>query len=115
MTGMGQIVTWSVRDETLHCVSIIRLYKTFLGENPNIDRKSLARDLTEACQTIIGLEDAFIDLAFEEGPVEGLTATEIKTYIRYIADLRLVQLGLRSPLLYRKKSSPLDGWNSKRC
>ena len=78
MTGMGQIVTWSVRDETLHCVSIIRLYKTFLGENLGIDRKALARDLTEACQTIIGLEDAFIDLAFEAGRLRVLRQPKLK-------------------------------------
>ena len=30
MKGMGQIVTWSVRDETLHCNSMIRLFKNLL-------------------------------------------------------------------------------------
>src|SRR5688572_28624311 len=34
MKGMGQIVTWSVRDETVHLNSIIRLFKTFVSENP---------------------------------------------------------------------------------
>ena len=34
MKGMGQIVTWSVRDETLHCNSMIRLFKDFIKENP---------------------------------------------------------------------------------
>lgn len=94
MKGMGQIVTWSVRDETLHCNSIIKLYKTFLAENPEIDQAALHRDLVAACQTIITHEDAFIDLAFEMGAVEGLTAAEVKRYIRYIADMRLIQLGI---------------------
>ena len=30
MKGMGQIVTWSVRDETLHCNSMIRVFKEFI-------------------------------------------------------------------------------------
>ncbi len=94
MKGMGQIVTWSVRDETLHCNSIIRLYKTFLAENPDIDVAAVQRDLYVACDTILHHEDAFIDLAFEMGAVEGLTADEVKRYIRYIADRRLTQLGL---------------------
>jgi len=47
-----------------------------------------------ACHTIIGYEDAFIDLAFELGEVEGFSAREVKNHIRFIADLRLVQLGL---------------------
>jgi ribonucleoside-diphosphate reductase beta chain len=41
----------------------------------------------------VRLEDAFIDLAFEQGPVPGMSAKEIKRYIRYIADWRLGQLG----------------------
>ena len=41
------------------------------------------------------LEDAFIDLAFEQGPVTGMTPKEIKKYIRYIADWRLGQLGMK--------------------
>lgn len=94
MKGMGQIVTWSVRDETLHCNSIIRLYKTFLAENPEVDQVSLAADLYKACETILEHEDAFIDLAFEMGAVEGMTADDVKRYLRYIADRRLTQLGL---------------------
>ena len=34
MKGMGQIVAWSVRDESLHTESIIKLFHTFLNENP---------------------------------------------------------------------------------
>jgi ribonucleoside-diphosphate reductase beta chain len=43
----------------------------------------------------VGLEDAFIDLAFEQGPVTGMTAKDIKKYVRYIADWRLGQLGMK--------------------
>ncbi len=46
------------------------------------------------CATIVDHEDAFIDLAFELGSVEGLSAEQVKLYIRYIADRRLIQLGL---------------------
>jgi ribonucleoside-diphosphate reductase beta chain len=94
MKGMGQIITWSVRDETLHCNSIIKLYRTFLEENPDIDREELHRRLYDACATIITHEDAFIDLCFEMGAVEGMTAEDVKQYIRYIGDRRLEQLGL---------------------
>lgn len=94
MKGMGQIITWSVRDESLHCNSVIRLFHTFLKENPEIDRERLGVDLTASCKHIVSLEDAFIDLAFEMGEIEGLTPDEVKRYIRFIADRRLVQLGL---------------------
>lgn len=106
MKGMGQIVTWSVRDETLHCNSIIRLYKTFLAENPQIDRAKIEAELLEACQTIVHHEDAFIDLAFEHGAVEGMTPEDVKRYIRYIADRRLGQLGMRPHFRIEKNPLP---------
>jgi ribonucleoside-diphosphate reductase beta chain len=105
MKGMGQIVSWSVRDESLHCASIIRLFQTFLSENPEIDTDDFRSELYTACRTIVHHEDAFIDLAFELGGIEGMTAEDIKRYIRYIADLRLSQLGMDP--LYNIASNPL--------
>ncbi|MBL4667189.1 MAG: ribonucleotide-diphosphate reductase subunit beta [Sneathiella sp.] len=105
MKGMGQIVTWSVRDESLHCNSIIKLFRTFVQENPEIWNEELIDSLYQACREIVSHEDAFIDLAFGGGDIEGMTADEIKTYIRYIADRRLVQLGLES--IYNIEKNPL--------
>ena len=105
MKGMGQIVTWSVRDETLHCNSMIRLFKEFVNENPGIWTERLTSELYHACKTIIAHEDAFIDLAFEMGPMEGLTAQQVKDYIRFIANRRLTQLGLEP--LYNIRKNPL--------
>lgn len=105
MKGMGQIVTWSVRDETLHTNSIIRLFKTFVFENPEIWTEKLKSNLYESCATIVHFEDAFIDLAFEVGDVHGLSAKEVKQYIRYIADRRLLQLGLKP--IYMIDNNPL--------
>jgi len=105
MKGMGQIVSWSVRDESLHTVSIIRLFRTFIEENPELWTDALQRRLYSICETIIEHEDAFIDLAFEMGGVEGLEADEIKQYLRHIADRRLSQLGLQP--IYRIEKNPL--------
>jgi ribonucleoside-diphosphate reductase beta chain len=105
MKGMGQVVSWSVRDETLHCLSIIRLFRTFVQENPEIWTEQLRQEIYECCATIVEHEDAFIDLAFEQGPIEGLTSGEVKSYIRYIADRRLVQLGLNT--LFHVEDNPL--------
>ena len=105
MKGMGQIVSWSVRDESLHTVSIIRLFRTFIEENPELWTDALQHRLYGICETIIKHEDAFIDLAFEMGGVEGLEASEVKEYLRYIADRRLSQLGLQP--IYRIEKNPL--------
>jgi ribonucleoside-diphosphate reductase beta chain len=105
MKGMGQIVTWSVRDETLHCNSMIRLFKDFIKEEPQIWNDKLKKEIVDACKTIVEHEDAFIDLAFQMGPLEGLTANEVKQYIRFIGNRRLEQLGLDP--IYDVKRNPL--------
>ena len=106
MKGMGQIVTWSVRDETLHCNSMIKLFRQFIKEQPEIWTPQLKKEIYEACRTIISHEDAFIDLAFEQGPIKGLTPQEIKDYIRWIGNRRLIQLGLEP--IYKIEKNPLE-------
>lgn len=93
MKGMGQIVSWSVRDESLHCESIIRLYHDWARETGAVT-KSVAEDITEVGKTMVSLEDAFVDVAFDLGEVQGMTPDDIKAYVRYIADWRLTQLRL---------------------
>jgi ribonucleoside-diphosphate reductase beta chain len=105
MKGMGQIVTWSARDETLHTNSIVRLFNTFVHENPDIWTQELQDDLYTACKTVVTHEDAFIDLAFEMGGVEGLEPQEVKDYIRFIGNRRLAQLNLEP--LYDVEKNPL--------
>ncbi len=105
MKGMGQIVTWSVRDETLHCLSMIRLFNTFIQEHPEIWDDELKEELYDCCKITIKHEDAFIDLAFEQGPIEGMTAEDVKKYIRYIGDRRLQQLNLEP--IYNIEKNPL--------
>ncbi|MEI6187667.1 MAG: ribonucleotide-diphosphate reductase subunit beta [Alphaproteobacteria bacterium] len=105
MKGMGQIVTWSVRDESLHANSIIKLFHTFIQEYPEVWTEEVRSEIYEACATIVHFEDAFIDLAFEVGDLEGLTAREVKQYIRFIADRRLMQLGLKE--IYLTDHNPL--------
>jgi len=101
MKGMGQIVSWSVRDESLHTKNIVKLFRTFISENPDVWTEDLRRDLHVACATIVDHEDAFIEL----GGVEGMTAEDVKAYIRYIADRRLMQLGLNG--MYQIYRNPL--------
>ena len=105
MKGMGQIVTWSVRDETLHCNSMIRLFKDFIKEEPQIWNDKLKNEIYDACKTIVHHEDAFIDLAFQMGPLKGLSAEEVKQYIRFIGNRRIEQLGLNP--IYDVKKNPL--------
>ncbi|WP_203291654.1 ribonucleotide-diphosphate reductase subunit beta [Maricaulis parjimensis] len=104
MKGMGQIVTWSIRDESLHCEGMMKLFHTFAAET-GAYTQDVKDKIVECCETVVKLEDKFIELAFEAGEVEGMTPDDIKQYIRYIADWRLKQLKL--PALYGVKEHPL--------
>ena len=107
MKGMCQIVTWSIRDETHHVESMIKLFKTLIKENPKIWRDKFKKTIYQTARDMVELEDKFIDLAFEMGGIRGLTSDEVKKYIRYIADRRLLQLSLKPN--YGVKDYPL-GW-----
>jgi ribonucleoside-diphosphate reductase beta chain len=105
MKGMGQIVSWSVRDESLHCEGIVRLYHAFNAETGAVT-PAVADDIADCCRTVVSLEDRFIDLAFEAGEVQGMTPEDIKSYIRFVADWRLRQL--RLPEIYGgRRENPL--------
>lgn len=106
MKGMGQIVSWSVRDESLHCENIIKLFRTFIQENPEIWDDELKTAIYDIARKSVDLEDKFIDLAFEQGGIEGLEPGEVKQYIRYIADRRLIELGMKSNFHVRKNPLP---------
>jgi ribonucleoside-diphosphate reductase beta chain len=82
-----------VRDESLHCEGVIKLFHAFQAETGAVT-KAVAADIVDCCKTVVGLEDKFIDLAFEAGEVQGMTPEDIKAYIRFVADWRLRQLHL---------------------
>ena len=63
MKGMGQIISWSIRDESLHCEGIIKLFHAFVKERDCLT-PAVKDAIIEACQKTVRLEDAFIDLAF---------------------------------------------------
>ena len=106
MKGMGQIVTYSIRDESLHVEAMTQLFREFIKENVDIWTDDFKKEIYSVCREMVKLEDKFLDLVFEMGDIQGLTKTEMKEYIRYIADRRLLQLGLKPN--YGIKDNPLD-------
>jgi ribonucleoside-diphosphate reductase beta chain len=106
MKSMGQIITWSVRDESLHVESMIKLFHTLLDEYPKYWTNDLRDAIYTVCHTIVSHEDAFIDLAFGVGGIKGMTAQDIKSYIRYVADRRLLQLHMKPKYKITKNPIP---------
>ena len=105
MKGMGQIVTWSIVDETQHTENMIKLFRTYIQENNEIWNDELKSRLYTIAEKMVELEDKFIDLAFKMGAMENLLPEDVKKYIRYIADRRLISLGLKG--VFKVKKNPL--------
>jgi len=105
MKGMGQIVTWSIVDETMHAESMIKTFRTYIEENRELWNDDLKSQIYLIAEKMVELEDKFIDLSFEMGDMPNLTADEVKQYIRYIADRRLIALGMRG--IFKVKTNPL--------
>jgi len=105
MKGMGQIVTWSIVDETMHCESMIKLFRTYIEENREIWNDELKSEIYTIATRMVELEDKFIDLAFEMGEMPNLSPEDVKNYIRYIADRRLISMGMKG--IFKVKKNPL--------
>ena len=93
MKGTGQIVEWSVRDESLHSKAGCWLYKTLIKENPQLDTPKLRNAIVEACELSVQLEFDFIDKAFEMGDIENLNKEQLKNFIKQRANEKMVELG----------------------
>jgi ribonucleoside-diphosphate reductase beta chain len=96
MKGTGQVVEWSVRDESLHSKAGCWLYRTLLSENPELDTPQLTQAIYEACHLSVQLEFDFIDKAFEMGNIEGLTKEQLKNFIKARANDKMVELGYKA-------------------
>ena len=105
MKGMGQIVTWSIVDETMHAESMIKLFRTYVEENRELWNDELKGQIYTIAEKMVELEDKFIDLSFEMGEMQDLTSADVKKYIRYICDRRLISLGLKG--IFKVKKNPL--------
>jgi glutaredoxin 3 len=105
MKGMGKVVEWSIRDESIHVEGIAKLFKAYCAEHPRIIDDEFKGHIYEMARQAVKLEDNFIDLAYKMGDIEGLDQKEVKQYVRYITDRRLLQLGLKGN--YKVKDNPL--------
>jgi ribonucleoside-diphosphate reductase beta chain len=84
---------------------MIKLFRTYIEENRDIWNDQLKGDIYTIAEKMVELEDKFIDLSFNMGPMENLSADDVKKYIRYIADRRLISLGLKG--IFKVKKNPL--------
>lgn len=111
MKGMCEIVEWSIRDESMHVEGMTKLFHEFCVEHPKVVTDEFKKSLYQMFRDAVALEDKVIDLAYsEKSEIEGLTAAEVKLYIRYIADRRLIQLGLKGNFGVKDNPLPWLDW-----
>jgi ribonucleoside-diphosphate reductase beta chain len=96
MKGTGQIVEWSVRDESLHSKAGCWLFRKLLEEQPELNTPELRTKIVEACELSVQLEYDFIEKAFEMGDIEGLTKEQLKAFIKARANEKLLELGYQA-------------------
>jgi len=92
MKGTGQIVEWSVRDESLHSKAGCWLFRTMIEEMPELN-EGMESQIYDACDLSVKLEFDFIDKAFEMGEIEGLNIDQLKNFIKERANQKLIELG----------------------
>ncbi len=98
LKGVGQIVEWSVRDESLHSDAGCWLFRTMMEENPKMKTKKLQKEIAEAAQLALKLEFDFIDKVFEMGDLPNLGKDELKNFIKHRVNTKMGDLGLQ-PLI----------------
>lgn len=108
LQSVSNIVEWSTKDESLHSESMLKLLNVLVQENPETWTEDLKKEIYTICGTVVHFEDAFIDYVFKPcgGGFMNITAEGVKQYIRYVADLRLKQMGLKPMFKHPKNPLP---------
>lgn len=98
LKGIGQIVEWSVRDESLHSEAGCWLFRQLLSEYPEIKTEKLQEEIETAAKLALKLEFDFIDKVFELGDLENLSKDDLKNFIKHRVNTKMGDLGLK-PLI----------------
>jgi ribonucleoside-diphosphate reductase beta chain len=96
LKGVGQIVEWSIRDESMHSEAGCWLFRTLLQENPHLKTKELEAAINEAALLSLKLELDFIDKVYELGDLEGCSKYDMQNFIKNRVNTKLGDLGYNS-------------------
>ena len=111
LPGMGDIVSWSLRDEQTHVEGLAKIFHTLKSDYPEHWTDDTKRSIYQACRDMVELEDRFISLVYSDDLVlPNLPKEDLHKYIRFLADYRLNQLGLKPN--YYVTENPIK-WLSK--
>ena len=92
LKGIGQQMKWSVRDESLHSKMGCQLFRHMCEEDPSL-LEECREDVITAAALMVSLEHDYIDKMFEMGDIEGISAIDLKHFLRKRTNEKLVELG----------------------
>lgn len=96
LRGVSKVIEYSARDESLHSSVGCELFRILCKEQPHLLSDELKKSIYDAARLTIQLEDNFIDKVFELGPIQDVDPKDLKNYIRFRANSKLQELGLKS-------------------
>lgn len=92
MKGVGQIVSFSIRDENSHSQGGIYLFNKIIEEYPEI-KEQIKDDILEAANICYQLEEQFLNNLFKTGNIRTLTKEELLNFVKDRLNLKLQELG----------------------
>ena len=93
LKGVGQIVEWSIRDESLHSDAGCWLFRTLVEENPEINTPELEEDVKNAALLSLKLELDFIDKVYELGDLDTCNKYDLISFIKNRVNTKMSDLG----------------------
>lgn len=97
MLGSAQMIRFIQRDEVTHLVLFTNMIKSTKRERPEIFTDDLKEEVKRMFIEAVELEVSW-GIYITNNQILGLTDDDIRGYIQYLADLRLVSVGL--PKIY---------------
>ena len=110
LTGIGQQMIFSCRDESLHSEAGCKLFRTVIEENPELWTDSLRADLYEGVELAIRNEFSYINKIFEMGDLDTITKDELKNFMYDRANRKLVELNLKPKYAVDKELLDRMSW-----
>jgi ribonucleoside-diphosphate reductase beta chain len=93
LPGLAAGTSWVFRDESAHMAFAYEVIKTVREEEPDLFDDSWASEVLSMIEEAVECEIAFADESLAGGVV-GLTRLEMREYLQYVADQRLLMLQL---------------------
>jgi ribonucleoside-diphosphate reductase beta chain len=93
LKGVGQIVEWSIRDESLHSEAGCWLFRQLLIEKPELNTPELKEAVRQAALLSLKLELDFIDKVYNMGDLDGCSKYDLVSFIKYRVNTKMQDLG----------------------